>query len=172
VATRKKAAGAKGERSTKPQPRGKAKAKARVPAARSGTALTFNHAMLYVADVARSVEFYRDALGFRVVDDYPGAYARLVAPAGGSTIALHTVEPGRAVVPATEGVRLYFEVQALDTLCAHLADRGVVFTQLPTDMPWGWRHAYLADPDGHELSLYRAGAARLRRTRIVSAGDA
>jgi hypothetical protein len=24
-------------------------------------------------------------------------------------------------------------------------------------MPWGWRHAYLNDPDGHEISLYWAG---------------
>jgi hypothetical protein len=31
---------------------------------------------------------------------------------------------------------------------------------LPQDMPWGWRHAYLKDPDGHPLSLYRAGASR------------
>ena len=27
---------------------------------------------------------------------------------------------------------------------------------MPKDMPWGWRHAYLNDPDGHEISLYWA----------------
>jgi hypothetical protein len=24
---------------------------------------------------------------------------------------------------------------------------------LPEVMPWGWKHAYLDDPDGHEVSL-------------------
>lgn len=27
-----------------------------------------------------------------------------------------------------------------------------------------WRHAYLAEPDGHELSLYWAGDKRLKGT--------
>jgi hypothetical protein len=30
-------------------------------------------------------------------------------------------------------------------------------------MPWGWKHAYLDDPDGHEVSLYWAGAKRLKK---------
>ncbi|GLZ38476.1 VOC family protein [Actinokineospora sp. NBRC 105648] len=32
-----------------------------------------NHAVLYVRDVARSVAFYRDVLGFRVTTEFPGA---------------------------------------------------------------------------------------------------
>ena len=40
-------------------------------------------------------------------------------------------------------------------------EAGVELDQKPADMPWGWRHAYLRDPDGHRLSLYRAGADRL-----------
>jgi hypothetical protein len=31
-------------------------------------------------------------------------------------------------------------------------------------MPWGWRHAYLDDPDGHEVSLYWAGRKRFQKT--------
>ena len=64
----------------------------------------------------------------------------------------------------TEGVRLYFEVKALDALCASLEKKGIKFDQLPKDMPWGWRHAYLHDPDGHEVSLYWAGKARFGKT--------
>ena len=45
---------------------------------RSG--LEFNHAMIYATDVARSLEFYRDALGFRLIEEYPGSYARLRSP--------------------------------------------------------------------------------------------
>ena len=32
-----------------------------------------NHAVLYVRDVSRSVAFYEEALGFRVVNSLPGA---------------------------------------------------------------------------------------------------
>lgn len=137
----------------------------------AGAGLVFNHAMIYVRDVGRSLPFYRDALGFRVVDEYPGAYARLRCPGGDTTIALHQLEPSQEFQPAHEGMRLYFEVQALDKLCASMVGRGVEFTQLPKQMPWGWKHAYLKDPDGHEISLYWAGAARLRATRMSGDGD-
>ena len=141
-------------------------AKPRARASKAAAAgLAFHHAMIYVRDVGRSLAFYRDALGFRVVEEFPGGYARLCAPSGTTTIALHTLLPGQSFAPANEGMRLYFEVKALERFCAAMVARGVVFAQLPKSMPWGWKHAYLRDPDGHEISLYWAGAARLRATR-------
>ena len=128
--------------------------------------LTFNHAMIYTADVARALAFYRDGLGFQVVDEYPGGYARLVCPGSDATIALHLLDPGMTFDPKSEGLRLYFEVKDLRRFCERLSGRGVVFDQMPQAMPWGWDHAYLRDPDGHQISLYRAGAARLKPTRM------
>jgi catechol 2,3-dioxygenase-like lactoylglutathione lyase family enzyme len=133
-------------------------------AKRGGAGVEFNHAMIYTGALDRSLEFYRDRLGFKVVDSYPGAYARLLSPGGGTTIALHVLDEGQQIDPKTEGMRLYFEVRDLDTFCKGLAEKGVVIDKMPEDMPWGWRHAYLKDPDGHEVSLYWAGAARLRKT--------
>jgi uncharacterized glyoxalase superfamily protein PhnB len=95
-----------------------------------------------------------------VIAQFPG-YARLRAPQGDATIALHQIGGSISTV-AAEGIRLYFEVKNLDAFCKRLAAGGVVFSQLPKVMPWGWRHAYLNDPDGHEVSLYWAGAKRLR----------
>jgi len=134
--------------------------RAKRPAKRAAW-LEFNHAMVYSVDVARSVAFYRDLLGFEVIDQYPGAYARLRSPGTTTTLALHCVEDGRALDPRASGLRLYFEVKALDRFCAALAAKGVLLDQMPKDMPWGWRHAYLRDPDGHEISLYWAGRKRL-----------
>jgi len=48
----------------------------------------------------------------------------------------------------------------------------VYITQMPRMMPWGWRHAYLDDPDGHELSLYWAGANRMKKTVMRAAAEA
>jgi lactoylglutathione lyase len=126
--------------------------------------------MIYARDVARALHFYEDLLGLRTVDvfqyDSRPVYARLQSPAGTTTIALHHVEPGpdasRGALPPFASIRLYFEVKELDALCKSLQAQGVEISQLPKPMPWGWTHAYLNDPDGHEVSLYWAGVKRLR----------
>jgi uncharacterized glyoxalase superfamily protein PhnB len=48
-------------------------------------------------------------------------------------------------------------------VCSALERAGVEFTKPPAPQPWGWAHAYLDDPDGHEISLYYAGKQRLKR---------
>ncbi len=108
--------------------------------------LTFNHAMIYVKDVDRGLRFYRDLLGFKLIEDfrYEGTqvYARLRAPGGDGTIALH--QAGPAVSVLSEGVRLYFEVRDLDNFCR----------------------------DGHEISLYWAGENRMKKTVMEAARKA
>jgi catechol 2,3-dioxygenase-like lactoylglutathione lyase family enzyme len=148
----------------------KAAAKSKPPAAKSAV-LDFNHAMIYAKDVARSTAFYSGLLGLKLIDEFrhegQPVYARLAARAGNGTIAIHQLSPGAP--NASEGVRLYFEVEALDDVCAKLKAKGVYFTQLPRQMPWGWKHAYLDDPDNHEVSLYWAGANRMKKT-VMRAG--
>jgi catechol 2,3-dioxygenase-like lactoylglutathione lyase family enzyme len=136
--------------------------------------LTFNHAMVYVKDVERGLTFYRDLLGFKLIEDFryedKPVYARLRAPGGNGTIALHQAGPEASVL--SEGVRLYFEVRELDAFCRNLQQKGFHITQLPRMMPWGWRHAYLNDPDGHEISLYWAGENRMKKTVMKAAQKA
>ena len=143
------------------------------PAEVSGDKLTFNHAMVYAKDVQRALGFYRDLLGFKLVDEFSHegnpVYARLRAPGGDGTIALHLAGPGTPL--ASEGVRLYFEIRELDDFCRKLQARGFYITQTPRMMPWGWRHAYLNDPDGHEISLYWAGENRMKRTVMRTAKE-
>jgi catechol 2,3-dioxygenase-like lactoylglutathione lyase family enzyme len=133
--------------------------------------LTFNHAMIYVKDVERGVRFYCDLLGFKLIEDfrYEGTpvYARMRAPGGDGTIALHQAGPDVSV--SSDGVRLYFEVRDLDDFCRKLQQKGFYITQLPRMMPWGWRHAYVNDPDGHEISLYWAGENRMKKTMMKAA---
>jgi catechol 2,3-dioxygenase-like lactoylglutathione lyase family enzyme len=128
--------------------------------------LTFNHAMIYAKDVERALVFYRDLLGFKLIEDFRyenrTVYARLRSPGGDGTIALHQAGPGDSV--SSDGVRLYFEVRELDDFCRKLQQKNFYITKLPRMMPWGWRHAYLNDPDGHEISLYWAGENRMKKT--------
>ena len=156
--------------STKSAPR---KTQAAAPA-ETGDKLTFNHAMVYAKDVDRSRGFYRDLLGFKLIEDFryesKSVYARLRAPGGDGTIAIH--QAGSDSSLASDGVRLYFEIRELDDFCRSLQKRGFYINQLPRMMPWGWRHAYLNDPDGHEISLYWAGENRMKKTIMKVAKDA
>lgn len=144
-------------------------AKKRVRRSKPGLAFSFNHLMLYVRDVQASLRFYADKLGFRVLEafDYHGTtvYARLLPPKGQTTLALHLPEHGQTNL-ASSGVRLYFEVKDLDAACQELEKAGVKFLGPPQQMPWGWKHAYLLDPDGHEISLYWAGQLRMRKSAL------
>ncbi len=129
--------------------------------------LDLNHAMIYTRDVSRALAFYRDLLGLTLLEEFRAGdrpvYARLKLPSGTATIALHLLGPGEAL--HTGGVRLYFEVRALDRFCRRLEAKGAKFTKPAATMPWGWKHAYLDDPDGHEISLYWAGSKRLQKTK-------
>jgi catechol 2,3-dioxygenase-like lactoylglutathione lyase family enzyme len=162
---RKKKAPAK--RSARRAPARKAKTKPKRPsvAAPDQDKLTFNHATVYVKDVERALRFYHDLLGFKLIEDFRyenrPVYARLHAPGGDGTIALHQAGPNDSI--ASDGVRLYFEVRDLDEFCRKLQQKGFYITRMPTMMPWGWRHAYLNDPDGHEISLYWAGENRMKK---------
>ena len=128
--------------------------------------MNFNHAMIYARDVGKALAFYRDRLGLILLQEVGHGgmivYARLRSPGGDSTIALHVLERGAEL--ATGGVRLYFEIEDLEGVVARLQAEGVTFSKLPAVMPWGWKHAYLDDPDGHEVSLYWAGEKRLERS--------
>lgn len=130
--------------------------------------LDFNHAMVYSRNVGASLAFYRDLLGLEVLESFEipqagAVYARLRSPGSNSTIALHAVERGQTFSPG--GIRLYFEVRNLAAACKQMQKKGAVFTKPPAVMPWGWTHAYLNDPDGHEVSLYWAGAKRLKKAK-------
>lgn len=131
--------------------------------------LDFNHAMIYSRDVSRALGFYRDLLGFTVLEEFRAGkkvvYARLKVSGGTATIALHQLAPGEPL--GTLGVRLYFEVRTLEKFCKKLEAAGAKFSKPPAVMPWGWKHAYLDDPDGHEISLYWAGSKRLRKAKAV-----
>ncbi|MGI9104301.1 MAG: VOC family protein [Terriglobales bacterium] len=165
------------KRTPKPKktPQSKPATKAKVTSKTApAVGIDFNHAMIYARDVERSVAFYSGLLGFKVIEDFRhegrAIYSRLRAKSGQGTIAIHMLGPGAST--AADGVRLYFEVPELDDFCRKLKEKGVYFTQSPQMMPWGWRHAYLDDPDSHEISLYWAGENRMKKTVLRAAKEA
>lgn len=116
--------------------------------------MRLNQVTVAVGDVERAVRFYR-ALGLTpvVLASY---YARFVCPDGGSTFSVHL---GDRQVGSTTVV--YFECDDLDETVTRLEAAGLLFDSPPTDRPWLWREARLADPDGNPICLFHAGQNRI-----------
>lgn len=121
-----------------------------------------NHAVLYVSDLARSVAFYRDVLGFRPIpmtpDGFRGA-AFLQAPGSTNDHDLGLFEVGAGTGPSTAGrgtVGLYhlaWEVDTLDELevtAQRLAAAGALGGASDHGTT---KSLYGQDPDGLEFEI-------------------
>ncbi|MEN3343109.1 MAG: hypothetical protein V7644_2513 [Actinomycetota bacterium] len=119
-------------------------------------------AILAVADVDRSVAFYRDRLGFRVealYDDPP--YATLAL--AGTRLSLaeqgHPAEdrPGVALTAPTDRgqANVVLVVETDDARAEHrrLAGEGVRFLAEPYEPPWGGCRFFCVDPDGYLVEV-------------------
>jgi len=119
-------------------------------------------AILAVADVDRSVAFYRDRLGFEVealYDDPP--YATLTLAGARLSLAEqgHPAEdrPGVALTaPADPGrANVVLVVETDDARADHrrLAGEGVRFLAEPYEPPWGGCRFFCVDPDGYLVEI-------------------
>jgi hydroxymethylpyrimidine/phosphomethylpyrimidine kinase len=120
--------------------------------------MRLNQVTASARDLAASIAFY-ETLGLRLIvrADH---YARFECPDadGGepSTFSLH-LDPDAVGVTATS---VYFEEDDLDAAVARLKAAGLTFDSDPVDQRWLWREAWLNDPAGNRICLYRAGDAR------------
>ena len=118
-----------------------------------------NHAVLYVRDVARSLAFYRDALGFRVKVEIPGRAVFLQAEGSTNNHDLGLFAIGDGAGPSEAGRRtvgLYHLAWEVDTL-AELARIREALLQAGA-LVGASDHAttkalYAQDPDGIEFEV-------------------
>ncbi|MEV4515383.1 VOC family protein [Dactylosporangium sp. NPDC049525] len=125
---------------------------------------TLNYIGLVVADMPRSLAFYRQ-LGLDVPADQDAApHVDLTLP-GGMRIAWDTEETIRSFDPDwTAGAgngrsALGFECDTpaeVDKVYAEMISAGYHGHKAPWDAFWGQRYAVLHDPDGNGVDLYSA----------------
>ncbi|HEY0698097.1 MAG TPA: VOC family protein [Micromonospora sp.] len=135
-----------------------------------------NHAVLFVRDLARSVAFYRDVLGFRVVpmtpDGFTGA-AFLQAPDSTNDHDLGLFEIGAGAAASGAGrttVGLYhlaWEVDTLDELEAVAARLANAAALAGTSDHGTTKSLYGRDPDGLEFEVVWLVPARLLDERAL-----
>jgi catechol-2,3-dioxygenase len=115
-----------------------------------------NHAVLYVSNVARSMAFYRDMLGFEVRMEIPGraAFLRAKDSANDHDLGLFEVGPsGRAAEQRVGLYHLAWEVGTLADLAdvrARLAGGGALVGASDHRVS---KSLYAKDPDGIEFEV-------------------
>ena len=111
-----------------------------------------NHVAIHVADVERSVAFYRDVLRLQPIPrpafKFPGAWFRL-----GADQELHIIgERNEPVVSHNRGNHYALMVDDLSAWEHHLTERGANFVPRRT-RPDGALQIFVIDPDGHYVEL-------------------
>lgn len=105
---------------------------------------------VYVSDFARAVAFYRDTLGLPLqMRDDAFSYASFATE--GARFSVAKADPGSGLVGRHTGVGL--GVRDLPSAYEQLRSKGVQFTMLPREQPWGGFMAMFQDPDGNIFFL-------------------
>src|SRR5262245_65390098 len=120
-------------------------------------ALKVSHVILRVAEMARSVAFYRDRVGLPLLYS-SGEFAAF--DGGGVTLLLNQPDSPEPAPPSA-GLAALTEVvlEAADVAAAHaaLVQRGIAFRVVPRVVTSDGQRDLLAadfrDPDGHVLSI-------------------
>lgn len=112
---------------------------------------------LTVGNLAASLAWYRDVVGFTVEETWEqnGKMQGVSLIAGNGYLMLNQDDwaKGRDRVKG-EGLRLYFSTaQDVDQLAAGIKARGGRLASEPADQPWGARMFNLVDPDGFKVSI-------------------
>ena len=116
--------------------------------------------LLVVADLARSVAWYRDVLGAEIVGEYGGTSALLrfvaswllLVTGGGPTADKPTVTMDAPTDPDRASAELIVAVPDCRAAHSELVGRGAVFLADPVEYPWEIR-AFFRDPDGHLFEI-------------------
>ena len=112
---------------------------------------------LTAKDLPTSLAWYRDVMGFTVVNERmaDGALRAAVVQSGVARIFLNQDDGARGWTRVKgEGFALTFNTKdSVDAIASGIKARGGTLDTEPADMPWGARVFRLRDPDGYKLSI-------------------
>lgn len=114
--------------------------------------------LLNVEDADRSIAFYRDELGFEVMQTFESAGATVWAmlTSGGAKLMInqpdHADSRTRQNAASYGDVVLYCHVESARDRHTDLAARGVAVGEITTEA-YGMEEFLLRDPDGYEIAI-------------------
>jgi lactoylglutathione lyase len=114
------------------------------------------YVILFVADLERSVAFYRDVLGvpFKLQGDGYVEFATQGAKFGlYDRSRLEELTGHAAEAPGSPGGEVVLLVEDVDAEAERLRAAGATILKGPVDRPWGHRTLHVEDPDGFVVEL-------------------
>lgn len=122
---------------------------------------TADHFAFEVADLDRSIEFYRDRLGLKLisreVDEAHGEAFAFLEMDGGNIELLSLLDRSTDAQPASMGPsncpHLALRTEDLDSVIALLERQGLTTLKGPLEIPGRVRWLYVADPDGNIIEF-------------------
>jgi predicted enzyme related to lactoylglutathione lyase len=118
--------------------------------------LTGSSAVLLVADIERSVEYYRDRLGF-TCDVYGDPPDFIVAKRDEAIILMALCEDPKRIVPNWRIVpnvwNVLIRVDDVEAIYAEVQRRGAPIDYTLYSAPSGFREFGVQDPDGHDIAI-------------------
>jgi lactoylglutathione lyase len=114
------------------------------------------YVILFVADLERSVAFYRDVIGvpFKLRGDGYVEFATKGAKFGlYDRNRLDELTGQDSTAPGWPGGEVVFLVGDVDAEAERLRAAGATILQGPVDRPWGHRTLHVEDPDGFVVEL-------------------
>jgi lactoylglutathione lyase len=115
----------------------------------------FGHAIVFVSDMKRSIEFYRDVLGLPLRFESP-EWTEFDTP--GTTLALHHADTPAAPADQTDEnsaglCNPSFTVDDIDAYHERLTSKGIPCVRPPKEEEYGRKLAMYVDPDGLPFTL-------------------
>jgi len=120
--------------------------------------LCMHFIMIFVRDQERSLRFYVDQLGFRVVADqrfdWGGRWLQVAPPDGNASIALGQASPSSDEYKLIgQDTRIYFITEDVQAKYNEWSSRGVRFESPPHKPQWGGIYTRFEDVDGNSFGL-------------------
>ncbi|BFU95312.1 MAG: putative lactoylglutathione lyase [Nitrospira sp.] len=117
----------------------------------------FLHTRMRVSDLDRTIRFYVEVLGLKVLERKTSPrgsqLAFLQVPNSDELIELTSFPPSGPVQVQEDLVHLAFQVDNLEDTIAALGAKGVRITDGPTTTSSGSRFIFIDAPDGYEIEL-------------------
>jgi serine phosphatase RsbU (regulator of sigma subunit)/predicted enzyme related to lactoylglutathione lyase len=112
--------------------------------------------MIFVRDQERSMRFYLDQLGFRLIVDQRVAghrWIEVAPPDGTANIALAQAPPDSVATLVGRDTGIFFITEDIQAKYNEWSSRGVCFASPPQKPPWGGIFTRFEDPDGNSFGL-------------------
>src|SRR3954447_9288442 len=124
----------------------------------SQTAPHFNHTTIYVTDLQKVADFYRNVMMLKEIPEpfHDNKHGWLqIAPHAG----LHVVQGAKEVIPHDINIHLAFSVPSVEAFAKHLDAMNVKYgnwaqtSKEPQVRPDGIKQIYLQDPEGYWIEV-------------------